>query len=244
MYDARVRRRALALLDSGLSVAEVSRITGVSRAAIADWRRRPTAEPTRPRCFRCLGANPVDPRAYAYLLGAYLGDGHITDMGRSYRLRVFCADAYPAIMEEIRDAMTACLPNQVCAVHSQGCTALTAYSKHWPCLFPQHGLGLKHERPIVLDEWQVSLVNAQPQQFLRGLIHSDGSRCLNAVTVRGRQYVYPRYFFTNKSRDILDLFIWACELVGVQARQNNRYNVNVARRADVALLDTFIGPKA
>jgi hypothetical protein len=25
-----------------------------------------------------------------------------------------------------------------------------------------------------VDEWQVLLVKAQPQQFLRGLIHSDG----------------------------------------------------------------------
>ena len=124
------------------------------------------------------------------------------------------------------------------------CTTLTAYSKHWPCLFPQHGLGLKHDRPIVLDEWQVLLIKAQPRQFLRGLIHSDGNRCLNVVTIKGRRYAYPRYFFTNRSRNILDLFVWACELVGVQARQNNRYNVNVARRADVALLDTFIGPKA
>jgi hypothetical protein len=140
--------------------------------------------------------------------------------------------------------MKACLPNHVCAVHSQGCTALTAYSQRWPCLFPQHGPALKHERPIVVDEWQVLLVKAQPQQFLRGLIHSDGSRCLNTVMVKGRRYAYPRCFFTNRSRNILDLFVWACGLIGVQARQDNRCNVNVARRADVALLDTFIGPKA
>ena len=62
--------------------------------------------------------------------------------------------------------------------------------------------------------------------------------------VKGRRYAYPRCFFTNRSRNILDLFVWACGLIGVQARQNNRCNVNVARRADVALLDTFIGPKA
>lgn len=245
MYDAITRQRVLAMLAAGLSIAAASRMSGVSRATIADWRSDPSqAHRPRHRCFRCLDQPPTDAVSYVYLLGMYLGDGHITDMGRSYRLRIFCADAYPRIMEEARATMTTCLPNRVSSVHTQGCTTLVAYSKHWPCLFPQHGPGLKHERPIVLEHWQESAVRSLPRQFLRGLIDSDGSRCLNNVTVRGKRYAYPRYFFTNYSQDILDLFVWACSLLGVVARQNNDHSVNVARRDDVALLDTFIGPKA
>lgn len=195
-------------------------------------------------CFRCLGVPLSDIGAYNYLLGMYLGDGHITDMGRSYRLRIFCADAYPEILTEVRSAMTASLPNRVSTTHMEGCVSLAAYSKHWPCLFPQHGPGRKHERPIRLQPWQKDLVFNHPRPFLRGLIHSDGCRCLNTVTVNGKKYAYPRYFFTNSSQDILDLFCWACSLIGITARQNNDHSVNVARRDNVALLDTFIGPKA
>lgn len=47
---------------------------------------------------------------------------------------------------------------------------------HWPCLFPQHGPGRKHERPIVLEHWQREIVEQHPGPFLRGLFHSDGCR--------------------------------------------------------------------
>ena len=29
-----------------------------------------------------------------------------------------------------------------------------SFSKHWPCLFPQHEPGRKHERKIELMPWQ------------------------------------------------------------------------------------------
>jgi hypothetical protein len=36
----------------------------------------------------------------------------------------------------------------------------------------------------------------------------------------------------------------ACDRIGVEWRQMNRWNISVARRASVALLDRFIGPKS
>jgi hypothetical protein len=47
----------------------------------------------------------------------------------------------------------------------------------------------------------------------------------------------------NHSADIRELFMWACRLIGVESRQNNAYNISVARRASVEILDSFIGPK-
>ena len=40
------------------------------------------------------------------------------------------------------------------------CDVLVAKStsKHWPCLFPQHGPGRKHTRKIELEQWQVIFV--------------------------------------------------------------------------------------
>ena len=55
-----------------------------------------------------------------------------------------------------------------------GAVVCTMSWKHWPCLFPQHGTGRKHERSIVLHPWQHAIVERHPGPFLRGLFHSDG----------------------------------------------------------------------
>jgi hypothetical protein len=68
---------------------------------------------------------------------------------------------------------------------------------------------------------------------------------MNSVRgANGDRYEYPRYFFTNHSDDIRELFVWACGLIGVDCRPNNRWNISVAKRASVAILDEFIGPKS
>ena len=71
-------------------------------------------------------------------------------------------------------------------VRSQGCTYVQSWWKHWPCVFPQHGAGRKHERPIVLEPWQRELVEQHPGRFLRGLFHSDGCRITNWATKQAR----------------------------------------------------------
>jgi hypothetical protein len=69
---------------------------------------------------------------------------------------------------------------------------LLGLSKHWPCMFPQHGPGMKHTRKIELTDWQQQLVDDDPRSVLRGLIHSDGTRFLNRAV--GTSYPpYPRY---------------------------------------------------
>ena len=64
-------------------------------------------------------------------------------------------------------------------VAAPGCVMAQSHWQHWPCLFPQHGPGRKHERPIVLDDWQREIVEDHPGPFLRGLFHSDGCRAKN-----------------------------------------------------------------
>ena len=122
------------------------------------------------------------------------------------------------------------------------------YSKHWPCLFPQHGPGRKHEREIVLEPWQVAFVEGHPGPFLRGLFNSDGCRITNwterPVGGERKRYEYPRYFFSNRSEDILQLCEWALDLLGVEHRRSNAWNISVARRASVAVLDQHVGPKS
>jgi hypothetical protein len=120
-----------------------------------------------------------------------------------------------------------------------GCTEVASFSKHWPCLFPQHGPGKKHERKIELTRWQQELVDLDPRPLVRGLLHSDGCRVLNRVNGTP----YPRYHFTNVSADIRGIFGRACDQLGIEWRPNDPCSLSVARRGSVALLDEFVGPK-
>ena len=117
---------------------------------------------------------------------------------------------------------------------------ISAYSNAWSRLFPQHGPGKKHERRIVLAEWQEAIVRQHPRLFLRGLLHADSCRALNRVNGKS----YPRYFFTQVSQDIRDIFCRTCDQLGVVTTSRSRKTVSVARASSVALIDSFVGAKA
>jgi hypothetical protein len=80
--------------------------------------------------------------------------------------------------------------------------------------------------------------------LLRRLIHSDGCRSLNTIHHPKKTYSYPRYTFSNRSDDIRGIFCDACDLLGIEWRVMNRWNISVARRDSVARLDEFVGLKA
>lgn len=240
----------------GLTQAAIAITIGVSQSTVARWldagEEATASSPMRRRGSAgcpdsCEQRRSAPHRSYAYLLGQYLGDGTIARTRRGvYRLFVSCTTAYPGILEECRQAIQAVLPHNVVGQNPRtGCTDLTCYSKHWPCLFPQHGPGKKHTRPIALEPWQSAIaLDEHPRPFLRGLLHSDGSRFTNTVRgANGTTYSYPRYCFSNRSDDIRRLFGEACTRLGIEWRQMNRYTLSVARRDSVALLDTFVGPK-
>jgi hypothetical protein len=136
--------------------------------------------------------------------------------------------------------------SSVCRVARIGCHAIKSTSKHWPCLFPQHGPGRKHERKIELEAWQQAIVAEHPGDFIRGLLHSDGCRTINrvrrALANGDRWYEYPRYFFVNHSDDILGLCGETLDRLGVAWRFSKPTTISVARRGAVARLDEFVGP--
>ena len=117
---------------------------------------------------------------------------------------------------------------------------ISAYSKSWPSLFPQHGAGRKHERRIVLAPWQQRIVADEPEMFLRGLIHSDECRVLNRVNGRA----YPRYLFSQRSADIREIFAQTCRRLGVTVSPAGPPQLSIGRRMDVAFVDRFVGAKA
>lgn len=254
-HSLEVRQTALTLLRDGTRNAEVARRLNVPVGTISYWKHRDRAKRGEcpgahdPECPRC-DLSPLDEQAYSYLLGLYLGDGHISQYSghRVPNLMITCGDTWPGLMNDAEQAMRRVFPfNQVCRVRKIGCHNVKVYSKHLPCLFPQHGPGRKHERLIALEPWQQEIVDAHPWEFIRGLIHSDGCRITNWTVRNGKRYEYPRYFFTNKSDDIRRLCTDTLAKVGVQwtvlARGSDPFNVSIARKASVALMDAHVGPK-
>ena len=183
-------------------------------------------------------------------LGPYLGDGCVSAQRKGvWRLRIVQDMRYPGLIGECVLAMSSVTLSRVSVQPKIGCVEIGASWKHWIHPFPQHGPGPKWLRPIVMEPWQQELIEAFPGPLLRGLIHSDGCRALNTIRyIKGndvvRSYAYPRYWFSNNSDDIRRLFTDTCERLRVRWTQTSRFIVAVSRRRDVALLDTFIGPKS
>ncbi|MEX2554030.1 MAG: hypothetical protein WEB06_00165 [Actinomycetota bacterium] len=177
------------------------------------------------------------------MLGQYLGDGYIARLRKGvFALRIFSFSGYPAIIAECVTAMNGVMPkNKVAVTPVPGArlVVIVSSSKHWPCLFPQHGPGKKHERPIRLTDWQQLIVEHHPEAFLKGLIHSDGCRYVNRV----KHYEYPSYGFTNMSHDIVKAFTDACDQLAIKWRRSNFKNIAITQRQSVAVMDSFIGPK-
>jgi hypothetical protein len=194
---------------------------------------------------------PPDPPTYAYLLGMYLGDGCLFVRRPHSVLQITLDSLYPGIVAETKAA----LENLVAGINVRVYvhpidrrTTIAATYRYWTDVFPQHGSGRKHERPIVLRSWQHGWLRQAPESFLRGLIHSDGCRTVNRFKTtlpsgRIAEYEYPRYFFSNLSADIRNLFCQYCELLGIRWTQSNHRNISVSHRDSVAKLDSFVGPK-
>ncbi|MER6420315.1 helix-turn-helix domain-containing protein [Streptomyces sp. NPDC001137] len=258
-HGTAVRHKALTLLRNGTKNADVARTLNVPLGTVSYWKHQDRAKrgecPGRHSapCARCDGRD-LDGAAYSYLLGLYLGDGHISHYSehRVPNLMITCADSWPGLIDDCEQAIRAVFPgNSVCRVRKTGCHNVKVYSKHLHCLFPQHGPGKKHDRLIALEPWQQEIIDAHPWEFIRGLIHSDGCRITNWTTrlVAGerKRYEYPRYFFANKSDDIRKLFTDTLDKVGVEwttlARGSDPFNISIARKASVALMDAHVGPK-
>ncbi|MFI5838348.1 transcriptional regulator [Catenuloplanes sp. NPDC051500] len=251
MHPLEIRERAIAMHAANVPFRQIWQTLGLPKHTVGNWlygerARRHRERQLDERCPRCADPprSPDAPAAYAYLLGQYLGDSHVVHARRTMLLAVYCDNKYPGIIAEIGAAMRECGARSVYHRAKIGCTAVSTHWNHWPCLLPQHGPGPKHARRIELTAWQQPIVDTHAEAFIRGLIHSDGCRFTNRVTVSGRTYEYPRYMFTNESVDIMNMCGRSLNRLGIDWRMSRRNTLSVAKRAAVARLDEFVGPKS
>ncbi len=209
-----------------------------------DWRRPKYFAQlvTCPRCSDRLRPLAFSHRDYAELLGLYLGDGHISQLARTQSLRISLDARYPTIVDDTEALLNRCFPNNRVGrvvFRDGGVVVVYVYCGHLACLFPQHGPGKKHERRILLEDWQRGIVEAQPWSFLRGCIRSDGCVFVN----RTGRYKYLSYGFANYSADILDLVESTCRAQNLSPRRYARA-IRLNRRDDVARLLEHVGLKS
>lgn len=233
----------LDLACTGRSAHAISRETTIPVTTVRRWMHGRVPNP--PARFEITSLPAPE---YSYLLGLYLGDGHIAAWRKGlWHLRISCDGAYPDIVAAAKEAIAAVRGPAAITTRSipdSRCLLVQSLWRHWPEAFPQHGPGRKHTRVIRLTEWQEEIVGRAREALVRGLIHSDGSRYVaRQRSSNGKIYTYPRYGFSNRSGDIRDLLCAQLDALGISWTQPGPYDIAIARRADVAAVDAFVGPK-
>ena len=144
VYDQRAVNAVILLYQMGLSKKRIGRVTHTSTHTVRRWLqgrmpgtrggRRPQRMPTRNELLS-LG----NLASYAYLLGLYLGDGHIVAQHRGvYELRITMDSRYPGIIGETVRAMHAVLPRNRASVRTHArhnVVTIMCSSKAMPILF-------------------------------------------------------------------------------------------------------------
>ena len=100
------------LAGQGLNRSDISRRTGVPRLTVTGWLRDP---PPRHLAQPIL-LDAIGHAAYSYLLGMYLGDGHLARFPRAWCLRIVLDSRYPGIVRECVEAVRSVLPGNAVGV--------------------------------------------------------------------------------------------------------------------------------
>lgn len=235
--------KVMKLRKQGLSQWDISDKTGIPRGTIKDWvignidlsKSKYKLQIDDPMLILDTESKK---QSYSYVLGMYLGDGYINKMKRTYRIRIAQDNKYSSLIELQKKYLSDVLAdNSVCITKRNGdnCVDISAYSNNLPVLFPQHGKGKKHERKIELLKWQKNIIKKYPEEFIRGLIHSDG--CV--FYSQGKLC----YEFSNMSKDILGIFAWAIGLLNIKCTFTWK-SANIRKKSEVEKMAKFVEAKS
>lgn len=255
MYPKETIEYARELKENGLNLSQISRELGVSRSALMEWfsenKRyvRKNEQRADDDFFTLFNGSTTFRAAYYYLLGQYLGDGHISKNSRTLKLRIFATSKYTDIINEIRNAMLIVFPNnKVYLANKAGCKSVTINSNSMNIAFPQHGAGKKHTRKMELSEWQMKYFHENAKFLARGLFHSDGSYYYNR---NNGGYWY--YNFTNCSLDIHRIYQECLKCCDVSFTFNSKkvaencsdaWVTVMSRKSEVEKAYAFLGTKS
>jgi hypothetical protein len=223
-YTIEDQQKAFALFAEVKNVSEVSRLLNIPRSTLKSW-LVPMPKKGRLGGIKIIedDINPSEylstekmQKSYSFILAVYLCDGYISTYKtfRAPSIRFFNDSKYPKNTQEWADNLKILLPNNSINIYRKklsNCNIVLTNSKKLLNLFPQHGSGMKHERKLILKDWQKDIITKYPEEFVRGCIQSDG--CI--YQHKQGKYQYKKYAFTNKSEDIIDFFLYALNQIGI-----------------------------
>lgn len=239
-YPVEIIQQVLLEFDECRNKKFLSRKFKIPRGTIQYWINNPRIlDKTKENLIDLL--NSVDKSAYSYILGVYLGDGNIDKMTKTYRLRIALNINQDLVIDECYKNLKMLLPKNKISFNKQknsNCGVISIYSNLLPILFPHLGNGRKHDRKIELTDEQLKIINKNV--LMKGLFHTDGSFYLASNK-------YPRYQFTNKSKDIIDIFSDCLLNVNVRPKIRQKkdgiYNINIQNKPEVMILYYILGEK-
>ena len=140
---------------------------------------------------------------YSYMLGCYLGDGHIVFIKNkiSKRITISTATNTPELIRFQSNILTKFGNKIVVRKRKSNCVDIFTHNPELDKLFPQAGPGKKHDRKIELSDWQKEIINHK--YLLLGLFHTDGS-ATKAYSPKNDNPL--RYEFVNVSQDIINIY--------------------------------------
>lgn len=208
--------KAKEYFEDGLNFREISQILKVHKSTVSYWARNSfkITNPKLPASAEALRKCCVQNKQhYSYIIGCYLGDGCISKLQRTYKLRISSSTAHPDIIKQRKRSLEKIFPlNKVAVskIKSAECVEIRVHNSGIPIIFPRHGNGAKHKRNITLEDWQSDIIYSEPECFIKGLIDTDGSYFI----VNGKY----RYRFTNKSKQIANLYMEVMSHLGISAK--------------------------
>jgi hypothetical protein len=230
VHEAQKRGAALALVEQGFNDCEIARRLGIPRTTVRDW-RRPTYFANFDICPRCwLRLRPLafSDADYAELLGLYLGDGHISTLARTQRLRIFLDSKYTAVVDDAEALLRQCFPNNPVGRALVECVS---------------------SRSTVRARNTTARSCSSPGSAASSM-RRRGSSCAGASartaassSTAPARYEHLSYGFANHSSDILDLFEATCLRQGLRPRRYAQA-IRLNRREDVARLIEHVGVKS
>jgi len=194
--------------------------------------------------------NESQEKSYSYVLGFYLGDGCLQHdkkkKTRSYTLFISNQANFHKMNQQISKSLEVLFQKKVVRIYKRknsNCLNIKLTAVNLNLLFP-HGEGKKHERKIVLEDWQLNLIEKFPKEFIKGMLESDGCR-FQARKICSTYYVYK---FDNKSCDLHEILQRIAKILNLHftftsSKGNKIHTTSFYKKEDVLFLDSFIGVK-